>query len=94
MNRLTFKKYDNLTYKGFVMYADEIRTFDGQKYKIKGVRALKMHNKSCKLQDKSDFVPLNHIMYEAKTVYNYQLGLIANRKKRFSEIKCIKNLIA
>lgn len=35
MNRLTFKKYDNLTYKGFVMYADEIRTFDGKNIKSK-----------------------------------------------------------
>ncbi|HDD6623550.1 TPA: hypothetical protein PBF49_001591 [Staphylococcus aureus] len=94
MNRLTFKKYDNLTYKGFVVYADEIRTFDGKRYKIKGVRALRMYNKKCTLKDKHDFIPLNHIMYESKTVYNYQHGLIANRKNRYSEIKCLKDLTA
>ncbi|CPD15646.1 TPA: hypothetical protein SFG28_002266 [Staphylococcus aureus] len=94
MNRLTFKKYDNLTYKGFVVYADEIRTFDGKRYKIKGVRALRMYNKKCTLKDKHDFIPLNHIMYESKTVYNYQYGLIANRKNRYSEIKCLKDLTA
>ncbi|OAW62187.1 hypothetical protein [Staphylococcus epidermidis] len=94
MNRLTFKKYDNLTYKGFVVYADEIRTFDGKRYKIKGVRALRMYNKKCTLKDKHDFIPLNQIMYESKTVYNYQYGLIANRKNRYSEIKCLKDLTA
>lgn len=53
-----------------------------------------MYNKKCTLKDKHDFIPLNHIMYESKTVYNYQYGLIANRKNRYSEIKCLKDLTA
>ncbi|MBF7018273.1 MAG: hypothetical protein ACTH1R_12005 [Staphylococcus equorum] len=92
MNRIAYKKYDTLNFKGFVLYADEVRTFNGKRYKIKGVRALRKDNTSQK--DNCNFIPLNEIMYEAKTVYSERYGIIARRKNNFSEIKCLKDLSA
>lgn len=85
-----YKKYDELDFNAFLLYADQVKTFDGKFYRIKGSRGQRLDNKDANNEPQLEF--LSSIMYRAKTVSNDNYGVIAHRKKRYSPIKCTKNL--
>lgn len=90
MNKICYKQFDNLDFFGFLLFADEIRTFDGKIYRVKGVRCQRVDRK--RSNDKDDLKHLYEIMYYAKTIKSDKNGLIAFRKKKYQPIKCSKNL--
>jgi hypothetical protein len=89
---ISYEKYDNLDFYGFVLFADEVRTFDGKIYRIKGVRGQRIDKKRIDRMERRNLEHLSHIMYQAKTIKSDTHGLIGYRKKRYQQIKSIKQL--
>lgn len=89
---ISYEKHDNLDFYGFVVFADEVRTFDGKIYRIKGVRGQRIDNKRVDQIERHNLEHLSHIMYQAKTIKSDTYGLIGHRKKKYQQIKCTKHL--
>lgn len=89
---ISYEKYDQLDFYGFVLFADEVRTFDGKIYRIKGVRGQRIDNKHFNKLERHNLEHLSQIMYQAKTIKSDKYGLIGHRKKRYQQIKCTKHL--
>ncbi|MEB7040057.1 hypothetical protein [Staphylococcus gallinarum] len=89
---ISYEKYDELDFYGFVLFADEVRTFDGKVYRIKGVRGQRIDKKRNDNLERHNLEHLSHIMYQAKTIKSDKHGLIGYRKKRYQQIKCVKQL--
>lgn len=89
---ISYEKFDQLDFYGFVVFADEVRTFDGKIYRIKGVRGQRIDKKRCDQVERHNLEHLSQIMYQAKTIKSDKHGLIGHRKKRYQQIKCVKKL--
>lgn len=89
---ISYEKFDQLDFYGFVLFADEVRTFDGKIYRIKGVRGQRIDKKRFDQLERQNLEHLSQIMYRAKTIKSDKYGLIGYRKKRYQQIKCVKQL--
>lgn len=89
---ISYEKFDHLDFYGFVLFADEVRTFDGKIYRIKGVRGQRIDKKRIDQAERQNLEHLSQIIYQAKTIKSDKYGLIACRKKKYAKIKCVKKL--
>ncbi|EOD8774027.1 TPA: hypothetical protein R8D17_002646 [Staphylococcus aureus] len=89
---LCYKKNKRFDFIAFYFFADEIRTFDGKTYRIKGMRCQRIDHKRLDISERKTLRHLSEVIYKTKTVFNDNYGLIAYRKKVSQELKSVKNI--